>query len=230
MFHRVKVPPCPACGAARTIPGSCPGCGAVQGEGHVCPHCRGLTRVEPHPTLRWVCAACKGPKLPVPIGDPVKLEASRVALREAKPLPRSALVPVAGILFALSTVLALLSPLTLVKAGTLILAWAVFGMMVRARGARTKTSNVALDRAYSLAVQDYARGGNASAKEITGMLGIGEDQAEGELTLLAAENPTRIEVDAQGDVRYRVGEEPKSELEEFDERLAEAEKKKKALQ
>lgn len=195
----------------------------------MCPHCRGLTRVEPHPTLRWVCAACKGPKLPVPISDPVKLEASRVALREAKPLPRSGFVPVAGILFAMSTVLALLSTMSIVKAATLVLAWAVFGMLVRERGARSKKSDIALDRAYSLAVQDYARGGNASAKEIAAMLGVGEDQAEGELTLLAAENPTRIEVDEQGDVRYRVGEEPKSDLEEFDERLAAAEKKKASL-
>ena len=195
----------------------------------MCPHCRGLTRVEPHPTLRWVCAACKGPKLPVPIQDPQKLEASRVALREAKPLPRSSFVPVAGVLFALSTVLALMSAVTIAKALTLVLAWAVFGLILRERSRRATKSNASLDLAYSLAVQDYARGGAASAKEIATMLGVDEAQAEGELTLLAAENPTRIEVDDQGDVRYRVGEEPKSDLEDFDERLAAAEKKTKAL-
>ena len=35
-------------------------------------------------------------------------------------------------------------------------------------------------------------------------------------------------MNADGDVQYRVGEEPKSDLEDFDERLAAAEKKKKA--
>lgn len=196
----------------------------------MCPHCRGLTRVEPHPTLRWVCAACKGPKLPVPIADPQKLEASRVLLREAKPIPRSPLVPVASVLFVLSTLLALASTLTLTKAITLVAAWATFGLLIRARKARTQKSNDALDRAYSLAVQDYAKNGAASAKEIASVLGVSEDQAEGELTLLAAENPTRIEVDDAGDVRYRVGAEPKTDLEDFDERLAAAEeKKKKAL-
>jgi len=184
--------------------------------------------VEPHPTLRWVCAACKGPKLPVPIADPVKLEASRVLLREAKPVPRSGFVPVAAILFTLSTLLALMSTMTITKAVTLVAAWVTFGLLLRTRKARTEKSNDALERAYSLAVQDYAKNGAASAKEIAGMLGVSEDQAEGELTLLAAENPTRIEVDDAGDVRYRVGEEPKSDLEDFDERLAAAEKKKKA--
>ncbi len=184
--------------------------------------------MEPHPTLRWVCAACKGPKLPIPIADPVKLETSRVMLREAKPVPRSGFVPVAAILFTLSTLLALMSTMTIGKAITLVAAWTVFGLLVRARRTRTEKSNGALDRAYSLAVQDYARNGAASAKEIANMLGVSEDQAEGELTLLAAENPTRIEVNADGDVQYRVGEEPKSDLEDFDERLAAAEKKKKA--
>lgn len=128
----------------------------------------------------------------------------------------------------MSTFLALLSTMTLMKAATLVLAWTTFGLLLRARGSRTKKSDSALERAYTLAIQDYARGGNASAREISTMLGIPEDQAEGELHVLAAENPTRIEVDAQGDVRFRVGEEPQSELEEFDERLAAAEKKKKA--
>lgn len=221
----MKVPPCPACGANRTIPGACPGCGAVQGEGHVCPHCRGLTRVEPHPTLRWVCAACKGPKLPLPIADPVRLEASRVALRAAKPPKRSPMVFLAGALYTLGTLLALASSMTPVKALTLIAAWVSFGFLLRARGGASKSAEAALDRAYGLAIRDYAgAGGSATAKELAGLLSIDESVAERELVALAAEHPTRIEVDASGDVRYRVGEEPKSELEEFDERLAEAER------
>ncbi len=225
----MNVPPCPVCGATRTIPGACPGCGAVQGEGHVCPHCRGLTRVEPHPKLRWVCAACKGPKLPLPIADPVRLEASRVALRAAKPLPRSPMVYFAGILYTFGTLLALMSHLTPMKALILVVAWASFGLLLRMRGGVAKRNEAELDRAYTLAIRDYAgAGGSATAKELAGLLSIDESKAEAELVALAAEQPTRIEVDAAGDVRYRVGEEPKSELEEFDERLAEAERKQRA--
>lgn len=223
----MNVPPCPACGANRTIPGACPGCGAVQGEGHVCPHCRGLTRVEPHPTLRWVCAACKGPKLPLPIADPVRLEASRVALRAAKPPARSPMVFIAGALYALGTLVALASTMTIGKALILIGAWVSFGFLLRARGGTVKTSEAALNRAYGLAIRDYAGAGgsgSATAKELAGLLSIDESVAEAELVAIAAEQPTRIEVDASGDVRYRVGEAPKSELEEFDERLAEAER------
>lgn len=224
----MNVPPCPACGANRTIPGACPGCGAVQGEGHVCPHCRGLTRVEPHPTLRWVCAACKGPKLPLPIADPVRLEASRVALRAAKPPKRSPMVFLAGALYTLGTLLALASSMTPVKALTLIAAWVSFGFLLRARGGATKSAEAALNRAYALAIRDYAgTGGSATANELAGLLSIDESVAESELVALAAEHPTRIEVDASGDVRYRVGQaddDSSSELEDFDARLAEAER------
>ncbi len=200
----------------------------MQGEGHVCPHCRGLTRTEPHPTLRFVCAACKGPKLPVPIADPILLESSRQALREAKPEGRSAFLTLAGVLYGLSTLLALMSHVTVTKAATLVIGWLTFAMLVRMRSTRSKKSELALDRAYSLAMQDYAKNGAASAKELSLMLGVPEEKAEAELVALAAENPTRIEVDDKGDVHYRVGEEPKSDFDDFDERLAQAEAKKKA--
>jgi len=34
------------------------------GELGACPHCGGQTRLEPSPTLRWVCGACGGARVP----------------------------------------------------------------------------------------------------------------------------------------------------------------------
>ncbi len=128
---------------------------------------------------------------------------------------------------ALATLFMVLSTITLAKVGFMALFWLNAALVLWMRKRSRDEHKVALDRAYTLAAKAHVRThGGGTARELAKLFGMSEGEAESVLAGLAGEAPTRIDVDPSGEVRYRISGEDQSELEEFDERLAEAEKAK----
>jgi hypothetical protein len=174
------------------------------GEHARCPHCRGITRVEPHPTKRWVCAACGGPRIPLAKGatlsedvaEPLRrsAEAAGLALGARLAAGASAFVALLGV--GLGAVLALASVLAAVGAVVVgaAVAFVALRFRRRARGFAADAERE-LDVAWERAVEAMLRrGGERTPAALAKELRIPEALVEELVARLSADDKARIEV------------------------------------
>jgi hypothetical protein len=177
-----------------------------------CPHCGGKTVMAHDTRLRWVCAACGGPRIP---GAPGHARAVGSALARARVAQTAGFAWGAGALVLALTALmgtalaAILWGASHVAGGTLgALAAALLGFAWRASsraGGRRREAKRELDAAWrdgALALL-RARGGDATAAELAEEMRVDEADADALLTELGGHDRVRVEIGDEGTVRYR---------------------------
>ncbi len=170
-------------------------------------------------SLKWVCGACGGPRMPHGLGG----EAAAAPLREAKASQRRALrlraqfwaFTLMAIFFTLVAVAAW--PAAAIVSKLILLALAMTPSLVAAR-ARSRAShanadgNEAIERAWLAAAEDvasHAKNG-VTVADLGKRLQIDPLKAEKLLTELAVHDRARIDVDDDAEVRYSVASELQS--------------------
>jgi hypothetical protein len=174
------------------------------GEHARCPHCRGITRVEPHPAKRWVCAACGGPRIPVSVGatlddgsaEALRRSAEAAGIALGARLAAGASAFVALLAAGLAAVLALASPVAAASAILVCAAVAFVALRFRSR-ARRAAGDAAreLDVAWERAVEQILRrGGERTPAAIAKELRVPESVVEELVAGLSAFDRARIEI------------------------------------
>lgn len=213
------VPRCRGC-SAELRPGArrCGVCGALQKDDVKCPHCGGVAPEEPDDELRFVCAICGGPRIPLEdsslrrTGRELAPLARAEAARRARAGWRAAAVATGMLLPMLLVVVGVLALLFgpgkgLAVAGSLVVApVAAFSAWAWSRSkARGRDLSAALDQAWIAAAADVARQAQSpiTPRHLARALHVGEAQAEELLVLLNAEDIVRADVTETGDLAYR---------------------------
>jgi hypothetical protein len=201
----------------------------LEGAGR-CPHCGGLTVTEPSTALRWRCGACGGGQIPGVALEPGAQAVHGLSRARRLGVNRvSALILAAGALAAafVAWMLAALSlllhgPFVAVMMGGLGIGAFMGSGALRGWAQRLgAAAREALDEAWAdaAATLAQARGGSITAPELAQVTRIPEADAEAILGRLSARG-ARVMVDADLQLRYRVGEMPSlaSETENDDDR------------
>jgi hypothetical protein len=190
-----------------------------------CPHCHSLAQLEPSPGLRWRCAVCGAPVVPVDaVGGGAASEAvarsnaELPSLVAAQRLRAIALGWTAGaVVFAATGLMALGLALLLwafahVAAfvlGALAVAAGVFSAMAWARAkARRAEVRGKLEEAWERVADEVvrARGDEITAAELARTMRTDEPHAEALLSRLSAGGRVRVAVRDDADLAYRVAE------------------------
>jgi hypothetical protein len=194
-----------------------------------CPHCRGKTAIQPDARLRWVCAACGGPRVP---GGPTKSRAlakARVAQAAAFGWGAGAIaLAVAGALAAgLAALLWAAAASAGIAVGVVSALMLLFAWRASARaGARRKELAASVEDAWREGARAIlaARGRDTTPAQLAEAMQIDEGDADELLTSLAAHDEARVAI-GSGDVKYRVEREAE-ELDDEEPALAEKNEKK----
>jgi len=183
-----------------------------------CPHCRGQTALQPDARLRWVCAACGGPRVPGAAGKSRALVKARAAQAAAFGWSAGAIaLALAGAL--VSGLAALLWTATtgaaiavgIVGAFMLLFAWRA---SARA-GARRKEVTANVEAAWREGARAIlaSRGRDMTAAQLAETMQIDEGEADELLTSLAAHEEARVAID-DGKVKFRIDEREDEEEED----------------
>jgi hypothetical protein len=173
------------------------------GEHDRCPHCGGLTVLEEHPDLFWVCAVCGGPRIPQIKGDELSEDAVR-ALKKSNDLRTSgvawrvsswASAFIAALGVGGAVVLAPYSLATTIVLGAVgaIALIATIGWRRRS-SARTAAAREAWERAWDFEVEQLLTKGSLTAKEIARKVRLEEEEVERIIARLSASDRVRIDV------------------------------------
>jgi hypothetical protein len=190
-----------------------------------CPHCGGKTALVADPRLRWVCAACGGPR--VPGGPPKSRALAKARVAQAAAFGWSAGAIALAIGGALSAGLAaLLAGVALsfgIAVGLVSLLMLVFAWRASARaGQRRKEISLSIEDAWRDAARAVLakRGRDTTAAQLAEVMQIDEGEADDLLTSLAAHDEARVAIES-GEVKFRIEGEALPELEPDEERARE---------
>ena len=180
-----------------------------------CPHCRGVTVVEPHRALVWVCGACGGPQVPA---DMPGLERSNAELAWLVRARRARAMAfgwrAAGVMLVLTAVLGIgvgaLVFLVAHLAGSVVggfgLASLALGLAAFARArARDGDVRAELDEAWQRVAGEVVaagRGAEITAAELARVMHTDERYAEKLLGALSASDRVRVELGDDAELRY----------------------------
>ena len=187
-----------------------------------CPHCRGVTVVEPHGALRWVCGACGGPQVPADMPSLARSYAELPWLVRARRARAMALGwRAAGVMLALTAVLglsvgALLFLVALVAhvAGIVVGGFGLVALglglaaFARAR-ARDAEVRAELDEAWRRVAAEVVTAGAGAvitASELARIMRTDEGHAEKLLSALSVDNRVRVELGDDAELRYASAE------------------------
>jgi hypothetical protein len=195
-----------------------------------CPHCHGKTALQPDARLRWVCAACGGPRVP---GGPLKSRAlarARVAQAAAFGWSAGAIALAVSGAFTAGLAALLFGPamslgIAIGVVGALML---LFAWRASARaGARRKELAASIEDAWREGARAILaqRGRDTTPAQLAEAMQIDEGEADELLTSLAAHDEARIAIDG-GDVKYRIQRESEEAEEEEEDEAAPARAKK----
>lgn len=179
------------------------------GEHDRCPHCGGLTVLQEHEQLFWVCAVCGGPRIPQEKGDTLGEDVAR-ALKKAGDLRTQgigwrfagwATAFIAAIGAGTAIVMAPYSIATTIVLGALAVGLGIAALGWRSRGAtRTQSSREAWEKAWGLEIEQLLVKGSLTPKQIAKKLKIEEEEVEKIIARLSATDRVRIDVGA-GELR-----------------------------
>lgn len=173
------------------------------GEHDRCPHCGGLTVLQEHDRLFWVCAVCAGPRIPQEKGDTIGEDVAR-ALKKAGDLRAQSIgwrfvgwatAFIAAIGAGGAIVMVPYSIATTIVLGALAIGLGVAALGWRSRGAtRAKTSRDAWEKAWGLEVEHLLVNGSLTPKQIAKKLRLEEEAVEKIIAQLSATDRVRIDV------------------------------------
>lgn len=180
-----------------------------------CPHCRGVTVVEPHRALVWVCGACGGPQVPADMPGLVRSNAELAWLVRARRARAMAFGwRAAGVMLALTAVLGLgVGALVFLVAHLAGIVVGGFGLLSLALGlaafarARARDGEVRaeLDEAWQRVAGEViaaGRGAEITAVELARLMHTDEPYAEKLLSALSASDRVRVELGDDAELRY----------------------------
>jgi hypothetical protein len=180
-----------------------------------CPHCRGVTVVEPHAALRWVCGACGGPQVPADMPSLVRSHAELAWLVRARRARAMAFGwRAAGVMLVLTAVLGLgvgallfiVAHVAGIVVGSVGLLSLVLGLTAFARArARDVDVRAELDEAWQRVASEVlvaGRGAEITAVELARVMRTDEASAEKLLSVLSASNRVRVDLGDDAELRY----------------------------
>jgi hypothetical protein len=188
-------------------------------KSYLCPHCHAIADVRPSPSVRWICAVCGRPRIPIELPDvvlgPRQAEALVRAGTEAAAASvwRVAAIVVAA--FGAFALVLMLLVLGLVRPGVVpvVLALSANGipfvfavLAIRRSAVLSREAPRSLQAAWSAAAIDVLRhvGGTIDAKELARTTRITEEDANHVLARLSAEGAADGTVSDESDLRYRL--------------------------
>lgn len=192
----------------------CAHCGAVYGESNRCPHCRTIADIKPSASLRFACAVCGAPR--VPIDDPdisrsgkevrVLEQAKRAHMHATAARAGAYVTGAFGIVSLLTALLALafITPGPIGAAGLAVAVMVPFVLALYAwRLARRAGSELEtlLDQAWALSASDVlqAKGKDLEPSQLARILRVDETQAEELMARLDVNDFLRTRVTDEAD-------------------------------
>ncbi len=216
---------CTTCGAPLpTGSDRCGRCGTLHGEHRRCSGCGAKAEVIAKGGLRYVCAACGRPRVPIEQPGVIRSGAEREPLARAEAdLKNATLATALGIVAAVSAGLVVMGALLawLVDFGLLATGFGVFAAMVGAaaafafvtsKKAKQRADDAMRDAFGSVALDVMRQRGTVTSRALAEILGVPEPVADAALARLPARSDVRVDtvVDdraaADGLVRYRLAD------------------------
>lgn len=216
---------CTTCGAP--LPeGSdrCARCGTLHGEHRRCSGCGAKAEVIAKGGLRYVCAACGRPRVPIEQPGVVRSGGEREPLLRAEAdLKNAGLATVLGIVAAVGTGLLLMGALLgwLLDFGLVAAAFGLLSAIVAAAAAfafvtsskaKRRADDAMRDAFGAVALDVMRQRGTITSRALADVLGVPEPVADAALARLPARSDVRVDtlVDdraaADGLVRYRIAD------------------------